>query len=161
MAEPRLPAATTRMAGLVECLCAEVGATVCFCGPFPGGDTPMDFCSECDGGMCGQAWVRLVAAYPSSVFPEPDLSGTCSMPLAYEWEVGIARCAPTMDDLGNPPTRDQLLEATARQYEDLAAMRKAIQCCFADGLTDYILGVYTPQQVLGACLSSTWQVFSR
>jgi len=91
MAEPTLPAATVRLGALLECLCTaveEVGP-VCYCGPYFGGDTPLDHCEECSGGKCGQAWVRLVQAYPSSSFPNPDADGNCAMPLAYEWEVGV------------------------------------------------------------------------
>jgi hypothetical protein len=163
MAEPTLPAATVRLGALLECLCTaveEVGP-VCYCGPYFGGDTPLDHCEECSGGKCGQAWVRLVQAYPSSSFPNPDADGNCAMPLAYEWEVGVARCAPSMDVDGSAPTRDENLATTVQQYEDMRAMRKAIQCCFGSDDVDYILGPYTPGVVLGGCNVATWQVFSR
>lgn len=156
-----LPTAVLRMAELVECLCQEVGADVCYCGPYFGGDTPFDYCSECDGGLCGQAWVRLVSVYPSATFPTQDLSGNCTMPLAYEWEIGVARCAPTIGDDGSAPSRDENLEATVQQYTDMVAMRRAIACCFASQDIDYILGPYSPAPVLGGCLAGTWQVFSR
>jgi hypothetical protein len=150
------------MAALVECVCTEVTevAPLCYCGPMFGGDVPLDHCGSCEDGACGQAWVRLVQAYPSSSFPDPDQSGNCRMPLAYEWEVGVARCAPTVDETGTMPTRDENLAVTIQQYADMEAMRRAISCCFGVD-DDYILGAYTPGVVLGGCNVATWQVWSR
>lgn len=156
-----LPTVAVRMAALVDCLCAELDPGVCYCGPFAGGDTPIDHCEGCDGGLCGQAWVRLVQGYPSSAFPDPDTSGNCAMPLAYEWEVGVARCAPTLHEDGSPPDRDENLGAAVQQYVDMTAMHRAIACCFGADDVDYVLGTYTPAVVLGGCNVATWQVWSR
>lgn len=163
MTDRPLPRPTMRIARLVECVCEEIAKVhpVCYCGPLFGGDTPIDFCNECDDGACGQAWVRLVQAFPSSIFPQFDEGGSCTMPLAYEWEVGVARCAPTLDEQGNPPTREQNLDAVVRQYEDMDALRRAILCCFGVDDIDYTLGVYQPIPVQGGCNVATWQVWSR
>jgi hypothetical protein len=159
-----------RVIELSACLCTAITDAElpepCYCGPFFGGDVPFDHCEGCSGGKCGQAWVRLVQSYPSLVFPTPTDVGTCASPLAYEWEIGIARCAPTLDDAGNPPTLEQNMDATRLQYADMRAMRRAIQCCWGDGGGDfddreYVLGVYSALPVQGGCVAGVWTVVTR
>jgi hypothetical protein len=55
----------------------------------------------------------------------------------------------------------QSLEANRLQLADMAALRRAIECCFGDGDTDYPLGVYQPIPVSGGVGGGFWQVFAR
>lgn len=157
--------AYARAIKLAECLCHGLterdGVEPCLCGPYFGSEVPMDYCDGCDTGGCGQAWVRLVSVFPSAAFPNVAIDGTCSMPLAFTWEVGVARCAPTLDDHGNPPGLAEILQATGQQYDDMETMRQAIACCFGEDDIDYLLGIYTPLPTLGGCNASTWTVTSR
>lgn len=155
---------------LAACLCTEMEATggpaLCYCGPMVGSLT-LDYCGgdTCDGNGCGgQAWVRFVDAFPSSTFPALDnLSRNCKSPMAYTIEVGVARCVPVGTASGvsgyTPPSLDQQLEAMRLQTADVAAMRRAIQCCFAGSDRDYLLGAYDQSFVNGGgCLGGTFTV---
>lgn len=93
------------MVALAACLEAELTEAglgpLCFCGVVPG-DMAMVDASGCESGdgECGSAWVRLVQAYPSDQFPAPAQIATCSTALAYDLEIGVARCVKVMDDNG-------------------------------------------------------------
>lgn len=137
---------------LSACLCQELelagGPPLCYCGPVTG-DVALDFCGgSCDGAGCGgQAWVRFVDIYPSSTFPSVDNTlSNCKAPFAYTLEVGTARCAPSGESGPSgytPPTMSENVEAIRLQLADVAAMRRAIQCCFGAGEYDYSMGAYT------------------
>jgi hypothetical protein len=83
--------------------------------------------------------------------------------MAYNIEVGVARCAP-MGELGGPngyvpPSVMENVEGIRIQLADMAAMRRAIQCCFGSAERDYILGPYTQVDVNGGgCLGGTFVV---
>lgn len=153
-----------RLVDLATCVCEELNASglpqTCFCGVIPGGLAAFDYCT-CQG-ACGQAWTRLVTAYPSVNFPNQSLSATCDQPLAFVIEVGIVRCAPVSNKDGVPPSVSAQLEATRLQMADMAAMVRAIKCCMGhdedDEDLDYALGVYTPTPPGGGCLGGTWSV---
>lgn len=152
---------------MTACLCAEIEAsglpTPCSCALVPGPLAVMDGCGGCSGGSCGgQAWVRLVAASQSRTFPSPDNTlSSCAVPLMWTVEVGIARCAPTGTNGVRgfiPPSTDEYLAAVRLQTADMAAMRRAIQCCFGDGTYTYLLGPYQPMPVSADCEGGTWTV---
>jgi hypothetical protein len=158
------------MIRLAACLCLEMeaagGPGLCFCGVTTG-EPVMDFCGgdTCgEDGCGGQAWVRFTDAYPSSTFPAPNQSlANCFSPLAYNIEVGVARCAPMGSANGaggfTAPTVGDHVAALRLQLADMAAMKRAIQCCFGKGDADYILGQYTQVNVNGGgCLGGTFNV---
>ena len=154
---------------LSACLCAELekaeGPALCYCGPIAG-PLVLDFCGgDCGGDGCGgQAWVRVTEIFPSSSFPSPEqLPRNCGSPLAYNLEIGVARCAPTGEGNGidgySPPTLEQNVEALRLQMTDMAAVRRAVQCCFGVGEADYILGQYSQIDVSqGGCLGGSFIV---
>lgn len=154
---------------LSACLCTEMqnldGPELCYCGPMAG-PLVLDHCGgdSCDGSGCGgQAWVRFVDAFPSNIFPAQDNTLTnCKSPLAYTLEVGVARCAPMGESGVNgytPPSLNDQLEAARLQLADMAAMRRAIQCCFGKGDRDYVMLAYDQTQVNGGgCLGGTFTV---
>lgn len=146
------------MTSLISCLCQEVVASglpdLCFCGLLPGENVPGDYVSE-DGGM---AWVRLVNAYPSSVFPGQDSTATCVSPLAFELEVGLLYCAPVIGERGEIPDVAAQFDAVQVQTAGMVAMRRALVCCLRPGV-DAVLGVYTPVGPDGMVVGGTWQVY--
>lgn len=153
---------------LSACLCQELAAAggpeVCYCGPITG-DVVMDYCGgTCNGGGCGgQAWVRFVDIYPSSTFPGLDNAlANCKAPFAYSLEVGVARCAPTGESGPSgyePPTLAENVEAIRLQLSDVAALRRAIQCCFGQGDLDYVMGAYAQAGVNGGgCVGGSFTV---
>lgn len=157
---------------LASCLCQQMealgGPNLCYCGVVTG-NTTMDFCG---GGNCaedcgGQAWVRLVDAFPSSVFPSADaVMINCNSPWAYSVEIGVARCAPVGEANGvngyTRPTMEQEVAAMRLQTADLSAMRRAIQCCFGKTDREYLVGQYTQTEVNGGgCLGGTITLWVR
>lgn len=157
-----------KMIELVACLCTEITASglpePCSCAPMIG-SLVLDYCGTCNDGTCGgQAWVRLVQAFPSIDFPGPSLElRNCVSPLAFELEVGIVRCKPVGTSSGVrgyvPPTLEQNVAALRLQTADIAAMRRAVLCCFGENDTDYILGTYTPVTPDGDCLGGAFTVY--
>lgn len=153
------------LAELASCLCAELESSglpsTCFCGVFPGAAAPFDYCGPgCSGGGCGQAWTRLSQASPSSSFPASDIFriGNCASPLAFEAEIGIARCAPMPDERGNLPSLSNQLDASRLQVADMQAMRRAVQCCAKASRKDMMLGSYIPFGPEGGCVGGIWTV---
>jgi hypothetical protein len=151
---------------LTECLCAELEASglaaACRCLLVPGVGPTLDFCEQgCDGGCPGEAWVRLVRAYPSSSFPNQDPLASCISLLAFDIEVGVGRCLPMGDDRGNPPDSQAIFETARLQLADMSAMYRAIMCCVAGTEIEHVLGNFDPSFGAGGCLVSTWTLAVR
>lgn len=146
---------------LTECLCAELEASgltaKCRCIPIPGDGPVLDFCGEgCDGdgdGCSGQAWVRLVQAYPAFAPGVPALEANSRAPLGFNVEIGVARCF-----VWNSEDDSVILDGARKQMADMAAMRRAIVCCFKKNERDHVLGAYTPMDADGGCLWSVWDL---
>lgn len=128
------------------CLCLALGpdATPCFCGIIVGEGIPVEYAGDCED--CGAAYVRLVTAFPSNVFPVPDQEPRCTAVMAYTVAVGIARCLPAGRSNGEPPTPDEVEEAARQALADMQAIRQAIRCCFGSKFEDldHVLGTFTP-----------------
>lgn len=122
----------------------------------PGNQAAMDY--ACEG---GQAWVRIVSAYTSTTFPEPDQSAQsmCVGRPAALIEVGVARCAPeptqTMGVL-EAPAPEVLTESARVQSADREAMRRGI---IAGGGDDVIIGSYTPLGPQGGIVGGFWRSY--
>jgi hypothetical protein len=154
---------------LAACLCLEMeasgGPPLCYCGPIAG-EVVMDYCGGgcAEAGCGGQAWVRFTDAFPSTTFPGADSTlSNCKAPLAATLEIGVARCMPMGEASGTngylPPTMQQNVDALRLQLADMAAMRRAVQCCFGQNDADYILGAYNQSMVNGGgCLGGTFNV---
>lgn len=142
---------------LAECLCTtlkEEGLPdVCFCGLLPG-QQPYDLAgTECDQ---GQAWVRLVSAYPSQRVGVPDTTpGNCNSGLGYTVEVGVLRNFPiTSEPLEDP----EILSTSTLVIADMEAVRKAIICCSVLSSKDYSLGPWTPFGPLYGLVGGSWSL---
>ncbi|NLU77787.1 hypothetical protein HCA58_05125 [Micromonospora sp. HNM0581] len=112
-----------------DALVDALGGAPAVCAVVPGRDVAIDSC--CDG----QAWVRIVRTYPVLPGEFPGGRGT---PLddgadpgafwAVELGAGTARCAPTIDDAGNPPTAVELERSAAELADDAGRIRRAVLC---------------------------------
>ncbi|MDG4796953.1 hypothetical protein [Micromonospora sp. WMMD1082] len=110
-----------------EALTDALGGTPAVCAVVPGRDVAIDSC--CDG----QAWVRIVRTYPVLPAEFPGGRGT---PLdsgadpgafwAVELGAGSARCAPTIDDAGQPPTAAELERSAAELADDAGRIRRSV-----------------------------------
>ncbi len=149
-----------RLTGLAECLCAQLAADglpdVCFCGVIAGSE-PYDASGigEC-GELNGQAWVRLVNAYPSSGVGVPDLNvGNCNKGLGIDLEIGVLRYFPIEENGGSLEVTEMLV-ASQLQIADMISMQRAVVCCPAISEKDYIMNTYTPIGPDGGLLGGSW-----
>lgn len=149
---------------LVACLCNELGddASPCFCGLIVGPQAVPVELDDCES--CGAGYVRLDGAFPSNNFPDSDDLATCMTVMAYTVAVGIQRCAPVGDDRGNPPTQEEQQEFARLMMADMAAARRAIQCCLTDAkFTDieYVMGSWVPTPNQGGVQGGEWTLTIR
>lgn len=157
-----VPWITGRMLTLKDCLstllASDGGGVPCWTGLWPGRDVAYDFCTDCDNGTCGMAWVRLDSMFPSSQFPSIDSQANqCRSPMAYRLVVGAVRCMPTVEEDGSLPDEGAILDATLAIHLDMIAMRRAIQCCFTSD-EQIMLGAYEPIGPQGYCAGGQWMV---
>lgn len=141
-----------------QCLCEGLAtdspeSPVCFCGILPGSDLSTEWA---DG---GQAWVRLMQAYPSKTFPEPEVESTpCGTGTAYQIEMGVLRCMPKPSELTGKVDEGLLLNVIRQQLADMQTMRRAITCC-VEGDYDLILNTYTPWGPEGGIYGGIWNFY--
>lgn len=117
-----------------ECVCAalrDTGDWVGTCCVYPGASVPWDSC--CEKG--GQAWVAMLAGYPTRRFPAQDATSgitrcTDGHTLAVRFEVGVLRCACV--DNCDCTKREQ---NAALVFGDLEAVLAGLSCCFAEEST--------------------------
>lgn len=150
-----------------ECLCAEVGKGLCYCGIIMGDETaPLGIMQCGDTRDCGIAWVRPVEIYSSGAFPVPDVEvGPRSAgPLAMSFEVGVARCHPRPQGRAQHPNPDEMSKAFEQYMCDMAAVRRAILCClqsrdplWAD-LTS-MMGPWRPLPADGGASGGVWTAY--
>lgn len=156
-----------QMKELAACLCAEIADScetegapgVCFCGILTGGEAyDASGVGDCAEDACGQAWVRLVNAYPAQAIGQQDVDpGNCNKTVGYDLEVGLYRCFP-IEENGGSVTDEEMAEAVDRQIKDMELMRKAIVCCDALPTKEYVLGAYAPYGPLGGLVGGTWSL---
>lgn len=145
------------LAELSACLCAEIVRSnlpkTCFCGVVAG-EPAFDVTEEDDG----FAWVRLIQVYPSASFPDPAIDGrSCAYPLVAEVEIGLMYCFPAAK-AGDIPTVEEQWEAARLQAAGMAALRRAIECCYRKA-GEFALGTYTAVGPDGGFVGGTWTVF--
>src|SRR5690606_10758523 len=150
---------------LQECLCAELakagGPELCYCGLMVGDIMPLEL-MNCSSGNCGVAWVRPMQGFITSDFPVPDEGASCVAPLAFQVEVGVARCYP-MADPRRAMDPQAMFEAARLYMSDMQAMRRAIRCCLVadDFQGSYALGTWEPIPADGGVSGGTWTVAIR
>lgn len=163
----------SQLAEIATCLCAKITENelppVCYCGIIAGA-VPYDAqgigdgCYDEDGNEfddaegCGQAWVRLVAAYPSTAVGVADITpGNCQKGFGFDIEVGITRCFPIEEKGGSLPM-EEMLAVSQLQIADMLTMQQALMCCTAFGSEDFVMGQYAPVGPEGGIVGGTWLV---
>lgn len=127
-----------------------------------GAGVPFDNCGCGGDGECGHTGdiiVQLQGAFPSTSFPNQDAGATpCAPSMAYTFEVFATTCAPIEDGMG--AEAEDLLAASRIQYAQMAAMRRAILCCFPQkggkAGREVVLGNYAPAPNGGDCIGGSW-----
>lgn len=138
------------LADLAACLCSQIIAdglpAVCVCGVVPGIQASLDYAGDCTD-ACGQAWVRLITSYPSTIIGQPsERPGNCGTSIGIEVEMGIARCVDVGDGT-NPPDPLNLAASAVLQSADMMAMWRAVACCRHS--KDFAIGTYLPSGPAG------------
>ncbi len=89
---------------------------------------PADNCDcDCDEGT-GTAWIRWVGSKPAHggrAAAMPD----CATGWDATIELGVHRCAPTLDEAGDPPSDDEHDQHAAALDCDAEALRAAVVSC--------------------------------
>lgn len=107
---------------------------------------------NCDG----QLWTRLI-----SMTPNPSASpnrvrgaGTCAVPFwVATMELGIIRCAATMDNKGNAPKAPRITEDGVQGVDDMAVLLGVLQCSdFTRSITSW-----TPRGPEGGYHGGYWE----
>lgn len=144
---------------LAACLCIEAKLEdACFCGVYPGSRAPYELAGACEE-SCGAGYVRLDRAYPSTAFPAEATAATCATRLAFRFTVGVLRCFPGSLD-AEVPEQAMFTNWAEAQYADMAAIRRAIKCCFGTKFEDqdYVLGAWVPVPLQAGVGGGEWQV---
>lgn len=129
----------------------------------PGGSPAWDVCCVEDGAE-GQAWIQVVEVAPTDAFPTPQ-TGVMRCDFG-EWSVtvnvGVLRCASTVDDNGSPPDADTLTEEAWKVQRDRVLIDSAIRCCFLGGddpdIEAFVIGSWTPLGPGGGCVGGQQQL---
>lgn len=102
----------------------------------------------------GQVWARLVALQPAAAQParRPGLE-PCAVPtFILTVELGIVRCAATVDDRGNAPSPRQITADGQQGINDMAALLGVLRC--TPGLRS--LERWNPDGPDGGCHGGYW-----
>lgn len=133
-----------RLIALQECVCSELekagaGSSLCFCGIVPAGRPPIGLMDCGPGKSCGVAWVAPANVFPYTVFPQPATApiARCSQPMAMQVQIGVARCHPRPPQGKGTLDPQDTFNATRLYLSDMAAVKRAILCCFPKRDGDY------------------------
>ena len=154
---------------LLACLQARLAAS-----PYPilaehvmlrAGEQVTPLIGTTDDECCrGLGWVRIASI--TGVRQLDDLNNvTCfSQERTLTLELGVARCAPSLDT-ATVPTEEQWTDAALKLDSDQGDMEAAICCAFGDlegtAAEEVAVGEYRPFGVDGNCIGGTMQVLIR
>ena len=154
------------VSGLLTCANDELerfGVPVCRAFWAPSGQIPWDACGKTADGAEGQLWVAVESVFPTDSFPSPVAGAHRCTPSGYglNLQVGVLRCAHTVDDQGNAPSAEQISSDALKVSNDRAILEQAILCCFVDEDTDpgmFRLGNWEPMGPGGGCTGGRWRM---
>lgn len=157
LADPVWPLLVTLTATLDEVL-NEYDAGTCRTFVAPGSAPPWDVCCRCDKDHEGQAWVAVQRYFPTVTFPGEAAAPLRCKPDQYgvTLNIGVLRCASTIDDAGNVPSVDLLMDEALKVSRDRTLVQYALLCRFAEDADLYpgqiALGAWTPLGPQGGCV---------
>lgn len=125
----------------------------------PASPAGLDYCCpQVADGDGGHAYIRIVRAHVTNPFPQQSVTpGKCPQ-VGVLAEVGVLRCAPTMDSAGAPPAAELITALAAEVVADMSIMYTVL----VEHRPDYALhpvaiDTYTPIEVEGGCAGGVWQ----
>lgn len=125
----------------------------------PASPAGLDYCCpHDDSDTSGHAYIRIVRAHMVSPFPQQSLDPTNCRNIGVLVEVGVLRCAQTMDSTGAPPPPEEITALAEIVVADMSIM----YCVLAGHTPDYanfplVLDTYTSIEVEGGCAGGVWQ----
>lgn len=145
------------MQELRDCLCSQYPPnTLCQCVLLVGDSISGDIVGEC--GVA--AYVQLSTAFPSEQnFPQADQVRTLEALQGFSIALGVLRTAPTGDG-ESAPDEDEMNEYSRLVMADMAAINRAISCCFTDKFDDANIQKVTwvPFPIDGGLGGGEWQI---
>lgn len=132
----------------------------------PGASAPWDACGRTVGGAEGQLWVGVESRFPTDNFPTPSAGAHRCTPAEFgvNLQVGVLRCAHTVDDQGNAPPAEAISDDAMKVSRDATILEQAILCCFIDEDSDpgtFRLGSWEPLGPNGGCVGGRWRLAAR
>ncbi|MGI5151376.1 hypothetical protein ACQEVC_34270 [Plantactinospora sp. CA-294935] len=149
------PVAVALRTAVADELAAALGGKPATTAVVPGRDVAIDDCCN------GQAWVRIVRVFPTDPgeFPQgrtTSVTEGCDQGAfwAVELGVGTARCAPSQDDFGNPPTAPDQERAAMVLADDAGRIRRAVMRRLPETATveEVFVGEQTSVGPSGGCV---------
>lgn len=134
--------------------CVELDPLPCRTVVHPGPTVPFDVC-ERSGDRDGQLWVAINAVTPGWPTPTGAPSG-CAEQFTIEWELGVVRCAATLDDSGRPPDPSEIAADAAQQLVDAQVLREAFLCCWPQQGRSVIADRWDAIPPAGGCVGGVW-----
>lgn len=117
---------------------------------------------------CGLLAVSVGQIYPTEQFPNPAqarVGNGCDAPWeAAEIIMQVVRCAPTADEIGNPPTVAALDASAQEILRDAYEMMRAVSITLCEmnearEIADFLMRPLTPQGPSGACGGNELRAF--
>lgn len=105
----------------------------------PGGSVAWDNC--CDG----QLYIRLVSVQARG-------RTNCAPLWVHSIQMGVVRCAATINDAGQPPSATQVTDDALEAYQDLRQLKQAI----LNVEHTETIGSWNPLGVTGGCHGGEW-----
>lgn len=120
---------------------------------YPGAEVAWDTCEVNSMGDNGQLWANLMPTV--NIVNE----GSCAT-VTFQAEIGIVRCAATVDDDGDPPSPGEVAADALQQAEDADAIWRALSCCDArsEAVRSMVLTSWRPVGPQGGCVGGIWTV---
>lgn len=121
---------------------------------------------DCCDGQLWAVWSRTIPSdwrvqafgrYPSSSPRTAAQASGCFQLIAMDFEIGLVRCAPTLQDNGEPPTEAEIEESAMLQHEDAWIILRTVLCTLAEWDQGGVFTAWEQQQPLdddGGCVGS-------
>lgn len=128
----------------------------------PASPAGLDYCCPHDDQSTGgHAYIRIVRMHMSTAFPQQSLDPTpCRQPAAL-MEVGVLRCAQTLNEAGDAPPPESITGLAQLVVGDMSVMYSVLAGHTPDyALHPLSLDTYTPIEVEGGCAGGVWQFWA-
>lgn len=124
------------LAELLACICEKFedeGAPFCKCSSTIGVPVVAQ-CCECSDGVTGELWGSLGRIYRRGTngpgYPQTGTMKPCQQSeWVAEYNLTLARCFPTLDNLGQLPSSEDQAAAALALHADVSTLERAIRCC--------------------------------